>query len=108
MEAAAAIVALIGFALSSTKTTYENIRGILDGPRIVAEAAESLSEAITSLSSLERDVSSGTPAELRQALDRYRHTLDSFQSKILKIQSLRTEGTLRRSWKRVQAVLQEK
>ena len=108
MEAAAATVALIGFALTSTKTAYENVRGIHDGPQIVAEAMESLREAMTSLNGLEHDVSSSAPAELRRAVKRYRLSLDLFQSKILKIRSLPTDGTLRRSWKRIEAVLKEK
>lgn len=108
MDSAGSLVALIGFALSSTKTIYDTVSGIRQGPRVVNEAAQSPQNALNPLESIKADDFAGLPADLEETLQGYQNSLEAFQVKVEKLRSLPSDGAIRRSWKRLKTVLKEK
>ena len=108
MDAGASIVALVAFALSSTKTVYETISGIHDAPRVVDGAVRSLRQALHLLKSIGNANGQGLPAEFGPALQEYQMCLEGFNQKLKKLQPLPQDSRLRRAWRRFNTVLEEK
>ena len=108
MDAGASIIALIGFALSSTKAIYETRSEVRDAPQIVKGAARNLRQALHHLKSIDNENGQDLPDEFRSVLREYQICLEAFNKKLEKLRVQPQDGGLRRSWRRFKTVLHEK
>ena len=108
MDSGASIVALIGFALSSTKTIHGIISEICEAPQVVEDAARSLKQALDLLTSITNENGQALPEKFRTAVQEYQKRLEAFEKKLgnLKVES--KDGRIQRSLRRVKTVLREK
>ena len=108
MEAAAALVGLVGFALASTKNLYQVISSIRNGPETVATMKTNLKEMTSILQLMEAQAQPGSSAEgLADLIKSYNSGIKQYEGKISKIQLIPTDTRSRRFWRQVKRHIQE-
>lgn len=109
VSGAASIVAVIGFALSSTKIVHDTISGIKDGPNAILQtnsALEDLRKILEQIEALDAGLTS-INANLQNVIRKCATELKAFENKIGCLRILPTDKKLGKAWKRVKTMIKQ-
>lgn len=109
MDAASSLVAVIGFALTSTKTLYEAFSSIRDGPQRIQQAVRGLQQLQIIFARLQ-NLQPGVAREssLYQLVAEYKRGLDTFQPLVRRMSALPNDSQGKRFWKRIKMIIRDK
>ncbi len=109
VSAAASFLAIVGFALTSTKVIYDTISVIKGGPKAVQQttsALEELQKILQRLAKLNERLES-VDANLQPMIQRCATDLKAFEKKIGCLRIMSTEKGLSKAWIRVKTMLKQ-
>ena len=109
----ASILALVGFALQSTKTIYQAISGIKNGPEQVqklASAVHNLQLVLEQISTCQAVKLAGTETNLKvitDLIEACNKNVSRYENKLTKVRISLNDKKVGKAWKKIKAVLQE-
>ena len=108
MEAAAAFLGVVGFALGSTKTLYATISGIRNGPELVRRTACTLAGMADILQHIQNQGPSlCQDAGIKKRMVEYSSSMDGFKDKLEKVKEVPQDKHFQRFWRSVRTHLKE-
>ena len=109
MDVAAGTVGIVGFALSSTKTIYDTIVGIRNGPDIIQAVSKSLASTIEILHLLQGpEPPVNENSELNKKVQDYFSSVKAVGKKLEGVKNVPCDSRGHRFWRLVKTHLQEK
>ena len=109
----ASILALVGFALQSTKTIYQTISGIKNGPEQVqqlASAVHNLQLVLTQISTCRAVKLVGPETNLKvitDLIEACHKNVSRYENELTKVQISLNDKKAGKAWKKIKTVLQE-
>lgn len=113
LGAVASVIAVTTVALQSSRTVYETISGIKNGPEEVKELASEVQQLchilrqVTEVSKNIDDRDATSISELQNVIDQCRQNLDDFQKQFNQFKVLSNERRWTKAWKRVKLVVKK-
>ena len=109
----ASVLALVGFALQSTKTIYQAISGIKNGPvqvQQLASAVHNLHLVLTQISTCRAVKLAGPETNLKVIADLVEacnKNVSRYENELTKVQISLNDKKAGKAWKKIKTVLQE-
>jgi len=109
VSAAASVIAVVGFALTSTKVIRDTISGIKDAPKIVQQTISALEELKKILQRVEtlNERFEDVNADLQTLLQQCATDLGAFEKKIGCPRTMPAEKRFGKAWMRVKTMLKQ-